>query len=101
MQLIKVNVYDTKKNQKSNLSVVVASTKSRNNLFADLEAKDIIPFTNTADTKEFYLDRGLAKQHAEEMADSFSFLSDTEKASLTSAIVNMLEIGCLVKRLDK
>lgn len=97
MQKVNVKIKDAK-NEVKYIDFVVASTKSKNNYYEDLENKDICVYSRTEKVQELYFDRAKATQFATELANT---LDSSIAKELTSAIINALEVGCLVKRLEK
>ena len=96
MQKITLNVYKVKEAKKETITKIVASTKSANNFYEDLENRDIIPYKQSAKVETFYIDTIVATEKAQELANSVKGLSELETAGLVEAILKALDTACLV-----
>lgn len=98
MQKISLNYFDVAKKEKQSASFIVASTKTKNILFKDLENENKIPFVNTAQVQEIFIERSDARAMAIELSSTLTTLSDDEKKLVVEKIVEALEVACIVKR---
>lgn len=100
--MIKVQVKTrNEQNKNETISFVVASTKSKNIVYKDLEDNNTCVFHTSEVVEEFYIDREIATEKAKELSATIKTLTSEEQELLTSAILSALEVGCLVKRQEK
>ena len=100
--MIKVSVKTRNEQNKIEfISFVVASTKSKNIAYRELEEQNTNVYTTSEQVQEFYLDRDIALEKAKELSKTIKDLSEKEQELFANAIISALEIGCIVKRIEK
>ena len=92
MKKVVLREFDPKTNKESTKEYVVASTKTQNILRDEKQNSGL--YVAVLSAQEFYLDRETALDFATKASEELG-------VDIVDNIINALEVGCIVKRLEK
>lgn len=92
MKKVLLREFDPKTNKESKNEYVVASTKTQNILRDEKQNNGL--YVAVLSAEEFYVDREKVIEFAESVSSELGI-------DIVNNIINALEVGCIIKRLEK